>query len=85
MPGGALVGMTTTEPTVRPVEVGLGSMAAQDVVAVARHGAPVALTEAALREVSTSRGVIEELAAAERPVYGAVSYTHLTLPTSDLV
>ncbi len=62
--------MTTTEPTVRPVEVGLGSMAARDVVAVARHGAPVALTDDALREVSATRGVIEELAAAERPVYG---------------
>jgi histidine ammonia-lyase len=52
------------------VAVGVGPLAFDDVVNVARHGAPVALTEAALAEIALSRSVVEGLADDVEPHYG---------------
>jgi histidine ammonia-lyase len=41
-----------------------------DVVAVARHGAGVSLTEEALKEITASRAHVDELAARPTPAYG---------------
>ncbi|CAN5135029.1 histidine ammonia-lyase [soil metagenome] len=45
-------------------------LSSQDVVAVARHGVPVQLTDAAHTAMADSRGWIEKLASASEPVYG---------------
>ena len=52
------------------VQVGIGPVSFDEVVAVARHDARVTLAPDALAEVAATRRHIEELAAAERPVYG---------------
>jgi histidine ammonia-lyase len=52
------------------VTVGTGPVTVEDVVAVARHGAPVALSEESLAAVGRARDVIEALAAAATPSYG---------------
>jgi len=52
------------------VAVGPAPLTVADVVAVARHDARVVLTAEALAEVTKTREAIEELAAADRPVYG---------------
>ena len=52
------------------VSVGIGALTIEDVVAVARHGAEVAIDPAALEEIATTRTRIEELAADPTPVYG---------------
>ncbi len=52
------------------MNVGTGPVSFADVVAVARHGAAVALTEDALVAIDRARSVVEELAAAETPSYG---------------
>lgn len=54
----------------RTVEVGPGPLAPADVLAVARHGAPVRLTDEALAGIDRARAAVEELAASETPVYG---------------
>ncbi|MFZ5816543.1 MAG: histidine ammonia-lyase [Bacillota bacterium] len=51
------------------IELG-GHLALSDVVAVARHGAPVALGAEARDQVKRARAMVEELLAARRPVYG---------------
>ncbi len=53
-----------------PVRVGPPPLTAADVVAVARHGAEVVLTEAALSAVAAARERIDALAAGEVPTYG---------------
>jgi histidine ammonia-lyase len=58
----------TTVPA--SVTVGIGPLGIDDVVAVARHGASVALDEAALEGVAASRAIIEGLAADPEPHYG---------------
>jgi histidine ammonia-lyase len=50
--------------------VGVGPVSPDDVVAVARRGAAVELTEDAVAAIDRARGVIESLAAAATPVYG---------------
>jgi histidine ammonia-lyase len=50
--------------------VGPGPLSFADVVAVARHGAPVELSTDAEAEIVASRKVIEDLAAAAEPHYG---------------
>ena len=45
-------------------------MSAADVVAVARHDAPVRLTDEALVAMATSRAAVERLAAGSEPAYG---------------
>ncbi|MFI9029202.1 histidine ammonia-lyase [Streptomyces sp. NPDC053560] len=52
------------------VVIDVGALSADDVVAVARHGAPVELSLAAREEVTRSRKVIESLADDVTPHYG---------------
>lgn len=52
------------------VIVGPAPLAPEDVVAVAREGAPVALSEEARSAIKAARTHIEALAASEEPVYG---------------
>ncbi|WP_237187641.1 histidine ammonia-lyase [Rothia nasimurium] len=56
--------MTTT------VTVGLGPVSFTDLVAVARHGAAVTLSDEALAEIEKSSQRIRDLANQDRPVYG---------------
>ena len=52
------------------VAVGTGPPSFEDVVAVARHGAAVELTEDALDAIGRSRAIVDALAGEERPHYG---------------
>ncbi|WP_146363463.1 histidine ammonia-lyase [Arthrobacter yangruifuii] len=52
------------------VELGVGPLSGQDILAVARHGAPVTLAPDALAAMASSRSVIESLAADDKPHYG---------------
>lgn len=52
------------------VIVGPAPLAPEDVVAVAREGAPVVLSEEARTAIKTARTHVEALAASEEPVYG---------------
>jgi len=52
------------------VRVGVGPVSFEDVVAVAREGAAVELTDEALSAIDRARAVVEELAAAPTPAYG---------------
>lgn len=52
------------------VEVGVGPLTPDQVVAVARGGAGVRLSEDALAAIDRARAVVEELAAADTPAYG---------------
>jgi histidine ammonia-lyase len=57
-------------PALEPVVVGTRPLSAQEVVAVAREGVPVALSREALAEVAATRKVVEALADDEEPHYG---------------
>ena len=52
------------------VEVGIGALSIDDVVAVARHDARIALSEASRAEVAKSRAIIDALANDPVPHYG---------------
>lgn len=52
------------------VTVGMGAVSFDDVVAVARRGAAVVLSEEALAAIDRARAVIEDLAASPTPSYG---------------
>jgi histidine ammonia-lyase len=52
------------------VTVGIGPLSVEEVVAVARDGAPVVISEEAFEAIGDSRLAVEELAASGRPVYG---------------
>ncbi|MEV5409907.1 histidine ammonia-lyase [Thermopolyspora sp. NPDC052614] len=52
------------------VDVGPAPLTPEDVVRVARYGAPVRLTEDAVAEMAASRSRVEELAEGELPAYG---------------
>jgi histidine ammonia-lyase len=83
-----MVGMTTSTTThpVTVVTVGTGPISFDDVVAVARHDAPVALSGEALAEVRRSRAVVEALADDDQPHYGvstgfgALATRHIPTP-----
>jgi histidine ammonia-lyase len=63
--------MTTTSPsTVRDIAVDVGALSFTEVVAVARDGAPVRITDAALAAIDLARETVEQLAAAPTPAYG---------------
>ena len=62
-----MAGMSTS---VGEVVVGTGPVGVEELVAVARHGAPVVLGEDALAAVARGRAAVEELAAAGGPAYG---------------
>ena len=53
-----------------PVLVGAAPLSPADVVAVARHGAPVSLDEGAIDRIAETRDVIDALAADPHPHYG---------------
>jgi histidine ammonia-lyase len=55
---------------VSTIIVGTGPLSADDVIAVARHGAPVALSAEAEHEIIATRKVIEALADDDQPHYG---------------
>ena len=65
------------------MRVGPGPLAPDEVVAVARHGALVELTDEALAAMASSRAVVERLAASDLPYYGvstgfgALATTHI--------
>jgi histidine ammonia-lyase len=67
------------------ITVGVGAVSIADVVAVARHAAPVALSDDALRAIADSRRIIDDLAADPVPHYGvstgfgALATTHIPL------
>ncbi len=52
------------------IQVGVGPVSFEDLVRVAREGAPVSLAEDALSAIDGARGVVESLAAAQTPTYG---------------
>src|ERR1700754_668468 len=52
------------------VTLGVGAPTRDEVVAVARHGAPVELSSGALEAIARSRAVIDDLASDTRPHYG---------------
>jgi histidine ammonia-lyase len=56
--------------TTAPVRVGVGPVSFADVVAVARDGATVTLTEEAEAAIGRARAVVDELAGAPTPAYG---------------
>jgi histidine ammonia-lyase len=62
--------VTLPDSLADPVAVGVGPLSIGDVVAVARHGAPVRLDEAAVEAIESARRVVEDLAAAATPAYG---------------
>lgn len=71
------VGMTTDAdradaqaPRPQPVEVGIEPVSPADLLAVARHGAGVQLTSAALDAITASRAIIDALADDVEPHYG---------------
>ncbi|MQA97039.1 MAG: histidine ammonia-lyase [Streptosporangiales bacterium] len=55
---------------VTAVAVGTGPLGFDDVLRVARHGAPVRLTDEALTALTTARAYVDELAAGDEPAYG---------------
>lgn len=59
-----------TDRLVPVVEVGPGPLTPAEVLAVARHDAPVRLTDEALAGIDRARVAVEELAASQTPVYG---------------
>ena len=62
--------MTGMDSTAETVTVGVGPVTFDEVVAVARDEAPVALAEQALAEIDRSRAVIDGLVDDPRPHYG---------------
>jgi histidine ammonia-lyase len=56
--------------TSAPVVVGVGPVSAEDVVAVARHEAPVEISGEAMVAIEKSRAAVETLASAPTPAYG---------------
>ncbi|HSU35316.1 MAG TPA: histidine ammonia-lyase [Propionibacteriaceae bacterium] len=52
------------------VVVGIGPLTFDDLMSVARHGAPVRISEHALAEVRRTRAVVDALAADDQPHYG---------------
>jgi histidine ammonia-lyase len=65
------------------ITVGVGPLAPEDVVAVARHDAQVMLSDEAQAGIAAGRAVVEALAMAEAPAYGvstgfgALATTHI--------
>src|SRR5688500_19645016 len=67
------------------VVVGIGPVAPEDVVRVARGGSGVRLADEALAEIARTRAVVDQLAKDDRPHYGistgfgALATTHIPL------
>ncbi|APT92801.1 histidine ammonia-lyase [Corynebacterium phocae] len=60
----------STAVKISTVTVDIGALTIDEVVAVARYGAKVEISEAALAEIATTRKRVEELATDPTPVYG---------------
>ncbi len=60
----------SVSPSSAPVRIGTGPVTVADVVAVAREGRSVSLTDEALTAIEASRAAVEALAAAPTPAYG---------------
>ncbi|MGH3264652.1 MAG: histidine ammonia-lyase [Trebonia sp.] len=54
----------------KPIGVGSGPLSPADVIAVARHGLPVQITDEARANIAASREIIDALASDSRPHYG---------------
>jgi histidine ammonia-lyase len=71
-----------------PVPVDGNSLSLQDVVTVARAGAAVELTPAAIERMNASRSLIERLAAGDAPIYavntGVGLLANVRIPREDL-
>lgn len=59
-----------TQPSTRPVTIGIGAMTIDEVIDVARHDAKVAISEESKREMAVSRAIIDSLADDTVPHYG---------------
>jgi histidine ammonia-lyase len=70
MTGHGVLACNTAMPSVPTVTVGIGALGSDDVVAVARHGAPVQLAPEARAEIARSRAIVEALADDPHPHYG---------------
>jgi histidine ammonia-lyase len=70
------------------VVIGDGALAAEDVIAVARHGASVRLDPRATERLERSRALVEEHLSADRPVYGLTTgfgaLADVRIPAEDL-
>jgi histidine ammonia-lyase len=53
-----------------PIAIGDRAITLNDLVAIARHRAPVKLGAGALKRIKASRAVVDALAAGEKPIYG---------------
>jgi len=69
-PTASVTPVPDAEPGLQPVTVGTGALTIDEVVRVARHGAPVRLDDDALAEVRRTRDVIRGLADDTEPHYG---------------
>ncbi|QBX55699.1 histidine ammonia-lyase [Nocardioides seonyuensis] len=73
-------------PRAEAVQVGVGPVGPRELLSVARHGAPVTLTDEALAAIDRARAVVDELAAAPTPAYGistgfgALATRHIPTP-----
>jgi histidine ammonia-lyase len=73
-------------PISAQVSIGVGPLTADDVVAIARHGAAVTLDEDAVAAIKAARASVEALAAAPTPAYGistgfgALATRHIPTP-----
>ena len=71
------------------VELGVSGLRLADVVAVARHGAKIAISDEALAAMQQTREKVEQLASGDEPVYGistgfgALAQRHI--PVADRV
>ncbi|WP_051637600.1 histidine ammonia-lyase [Rhodococcus sp. UNC363MFTsu5.1] len=61
---------TRAQDKLEPVVVGVGAVSPEEVVRVARFGAPVQLSDEALAAIGASRARIQALAEDPKPVYG---------------
>jgi histidine ammonia-lyase len=74
------------DPMSTTVAVGVGPVSFEELVAVARGGAPVRLTDEAVAAIARARSVVEELASAPTPSYGistgfgALATRHIPTP-----
>src|SRR5450631_1189105 len=64
--------LTTDQPAAgrAAIQVGIGPLSFEDVVAVARHGAAIEITPESLAEIRASRAIVEGLADDVEPHYG---------------
>ncbi len=62
--------MKGTMSQLQPVTISTGPLSPEEVIAVARHGAPIELSAASLSAMAESRAVIDALVTDDKPHYG---------------